>query len=52
MILRTLNDVVTYLCKEIEHNRKKEISFVSSLMNIDIAEVYGRVILEKPELLL
>lgn len=52
MILRTLNDVVAYLCKEINHNRKREISFVSSLMNIDIAEVYGRVVSVKPELLL
>lgn len=52
MIFKTLNEVVAYLCKEIVHNRKREISFVSTMMNVDIAKVYERVLLEKPELLL
>lgn len=52
MTLRTLNDVATYLCDEIACHRKKEISFVSTIMNIDITEVYKGILTKKPELLL
>lgn len=52
MTLSTLNDVVTYLCDEIACHRKKEISFVSTIMNIDITEVYKCILTKKPELLL
>lgn len=44
--------MVTYLCKEIAENRKREISFVRSPMNMDITEVYELVISVTQELLL
>lgn len=52
MILSTTNDVVTYLCREIAHNRKIEISFLSTITNFDITKIYKGVLSQKPELLL
>ena len=52
MTLKTINDVGEYLRGEIVQFRKREISFVSTMINIDISGVYRVILSKAPELLL
>lgn len=52
MTLRTINDVVDYLHKELVINHNENISFTSTVLNIDISDVYSRLFAKAPELIL